>query len=82
MNKEKDKLSDTLETLYFGGGTPSLLNSQLISQIKNEVSKNIQINKDCEISIELDPGTFNHEKLNEFVDIGVNRISMGVQTFN
>ena len=40
------------------------------------------MSNDCEVGMELDPGTFDREKLNEFQDLGVNRFSVGIQTFN
>ena len=71
----------TVDTLYFGGGTPTLLD---IDQLKN-ISKEIFANFNCalkEFSIEANPCTVDREKLLALKDIGVTRLSIGVQSFN
>ena len=46
------------------------------------IDDNAKIDKDCEFTIEMDPGTFDRKKIKQYFDIGVNRMSIGVQTFN
>lgn len=70
-----------LKTVFFGGGTPSLLSVNQLEQILHLVDKKLGISTDAEISMEVDPGTFDQEKLQGFLDLGVNRISLGVQGF-
>ncbi|KAL3701743.1 hypothetical protein R1sor_019765 [Riccia sorocarpa] len=70
-----------LETVFFGGGTPSLLPVPLFARIINEVQKHFQISAAAEIAVEMDPGTFDTEKLKGFLDCGVSRVSLGVQSF-
>lgn len=70
-----------LQTVFFGGGTPSLLSVHQLEQILHLVDQKLGIAADAEISMEVDPGTFDQEKLQGFLDLGVNRISLGVQVF-
>lgn len=73
----KDKIIDTI---YFGGGTPSLMSEKLLSNIMNKINSLYKINKNCEISLESNPNSINYEKLKSFKDIGINRLSIGVQS--
>jgi oxygen-independent coproporphyrinogen-3 oxidase len=70
-----------LKTVFFGGGTPSLLSVPQLDQILTALDQQLGIATDAEISIEMDPGTFDLEKLTGFVAAGVNRVSLGVQAF-
>jgi oxygen-independent coproporphyrinogen-3 oxidase len=69
-------------TVFFGGGTPSLMPISVFEQIMHCIYDSFIIDKDCEITIESNPGTINGDKLSEFVKLGVNRLSVGVQSFN
>ncbi len=71
-----------VETIYFGGGTPSILSTKAFDKIFNALFKNFNINKQCEITIECNPGTDFTSKLAEFKSFGINRISIGVQSLN
>ncbi len=68
----------TYDTVYFGGGTPSLLEANEIERILKE----IDISKDAEVTLELNPATANFEKLQNFRKSGINRLSIGIQSFN
>ncbi|BAU66664.1 oxygen-independent coproporphyrinogen III oxidase [Stanieria sp. NIES-3757] len=70
-----------LMTIFFGGGTPSLLPVPLLARILATLEQHFGIAKDAEISMEIDPGTFEREQLEGFLAAGVNRISLGVQAF-
>ena len=70
----------TVDTVYFGGGTPSLLPSECIESIVNAVGENFVLGKDTEITLEVNPNTVNRQKLQELWSIGVNRLSVGVQS--
>lgn len=70
-----------LTTIFFGGGTPSLLPVPLLAKILATLERHFGIAKDAEISMEIDPGTFDREQLQGFLSTGVNRISLGVQAF-
>jgi putative oxygen-independent coproporphyrinogen III oxidase len=80
--RENNYLSDEkIETIYFGGGTPSLLQIEdcrlIIEKIKNEFS----IYADAEITLEANPDDINEENLSGWKEIGINRLSIGVQSF-
>lgn len=68
------------DTIYFGGGTPSLLTAKQVSELIACVRKNFVIAPDTEITIEANPGSVDHEKLEALYNAGVNRISFGVQS--
>jgi oxygen-independent coproporphyrinogen-3 oxidase len=69
------------DTLYIGGGTPSVLETKLITRIIENASDLYKLMPDSEITIEVNPGTVKPEKLKDYKDAGVNRISIGVQSF-
>ena len=71
-----------LQTVFFGGGTPSLLSPQQLAQILRAIALNFGLATDVEISMEIDPGTFDRDRLLGYLDAGVNRFSLGVQTFD
>jgi len=71
-----------VETIYFGGGTPSLLSANQIENILNHIRKNFYVQPNAETTIETNPGTVELQKLIDFRQIGINRISIGVQTFD
>ena len=75
-----DKYS--VDSIFFGGGTPSLLSSESIHKILNAVYSVFSVEKNAEITIESNPGTLNLEKLKEYKAAGINRISLGIQSFN
>jgi putative oxygen-independent coproporphyrinogen III oxidase len=71
----------SLSSVFIGGGTPSLLSAKQIERILQAVDLRLGIDLDAEISIEIDPGTFDLAKLTDYIAIGINRFSMGVQSF-
>ncbi|MEC7878415.1 MAG: radical SAM family heme chaperone HemW [Bacteroidota bacterium] len=71
-----------ISTIYFGGGTPSIIDSFFIEKIINKLNKYHTINQNCEITLEANPDDITIKKLNFWKKIGVNRISLGVQSFN
>jgi len=74
--------NERFSTVFFGGGTPSLLSAAQLSRIWQKIRDNFQISPDAECSIESNPGTLDAEKLAAFRETGFNRLSMGVQSFN
>jgi putative oxygen-independent coproporphyrinogen III oxidase len=70
-----------LETIFFGGGTPSLLTAQQLAQILDWLAAKFGIATGAEISMEIDPGTFDLAQLQGYRTAGVNRVSIGVQAF-
>lgn len=71
----------TLTTVFFGGGTPSLLPVTDLAIILDTLNQEFGIAEDAEISLEVDPGTFNRAQLQAYQKLGVNRLSLGVQAF-
>ena len=80
--KEFSNDNRELKSVFFGGGTPSLLSKKAVFDILNEVYKNYRVAKDAEITIEANPNTFEREKFLGFREAGVNRLSLGVQALN
>ena len=70
------------ETLYFGGGTPSLMEPKEVTSIVEAARNFFSLAGDAEITIEANPGTLSPEKLAGFRNAGINRLSLGVQSFN
>ncbi len=68
-----------VKSIFFGGGTPSLLSSHTVESVLNELQKKFVIAKDAEISLEGNPNTFERDKFLEFRQAGINRLSLGVQ---
>ena len=67
-------------TIFFGGGTPSILKAGWIADILNAIHRNFKVRKDAEITIECNPGTLTFEKLSMYKSAGINRISVGLQS--
>lgn len=72
--------SRIVDTVYFGGGTPSLLHYEQIAVIMNEIGKNFSIDENAEVTLESNPSTLNMDKLSGIRNAGVNRLSIGVQS--
>ncbi len=70
-----------LKTIYFGGGTPSLLPINLLAKVLDSIAKLFRIADDCEISLEANPDSLAFSQLEDYAKLGVNRISLGVQAF-
>jgi oxygen-independent coproporphyrinogen III oxidase len=71
-----------VDSIYFGGGTPSLLSSRQINEILNVCKNSFTIAVDCEISLEANPDTITESKASAWQEIGINRISLGAQSFS
>jgi len=73
---------ETVDTIYFGGGTPSLLTPAQLDRILASLYDNFRIDAEAEITLEINPGSATPEKLRAFRSLGINRASFGAQTFN
>lgn len=73
---------EKVETIYFGGGTPSLLDPAQLERILKTLHDHFKIDADAEITLEINPGSVTPEKLREFRRLGINRASFGAQTFD
>jgi len=71
-----------IESIFFGGGTPSLVDEKFINQIITTIYKNFSVSQNVEITIETNPGTVDKLKLISFFKMGINRISVGIQSFD
>ncbi len=84
LRKEMELYSNDFEkkeitSIFLGGGTPSILESEDIREIFNNIKLNFKIKKDAEITIECNPGTLSREKLITMKEVGINRLSIGLQ---
>ena len=77
----KAELEGTVETIYFGGGTPSLLTGDEIQSLIDLVYENLEVNSDPEITLEANPDDLTVQKISELSETGINRLSIGVQSF-
>jgi len=83
LELQKDYLGkDLIETIYFGGGTPSLLQDTDLDVIFNSIHKNFSVSADPEITIEVNPDDITEEKLKSLKKFRTNRLSIGVQSFD
>lgn len=71
-----------LQSIFFGGGTPSLFSAHAIEKIISSAEKTIGFESNIEITLEANPGTFEQDKFNDFFHAGANRLSIGIQSFN
>jgi len=80
--RRSERLSENYEaaTVFFGGGTPSILKGERISEIIRQLKSQFFFRKDAEVTVEANPGTVNREKLQQYREAGVNRISFGLQS--
>jgi oxygen-independent coproporphyrinogen-3 oxidase len=82
LELRQDALVDTpVETLYFGGGTPSLLESDEIAKLIEKAKTTFPFVSDPEITLEVNPDDASPEKARQWAEMGINRLSMGVQSF-
>jgi oxygen-independent coproporphyrinogen III oxidase len=79
---QKPKTKDQIDTIYFGGGTPSLLKPNQLEKILDTVYKKFSVDKNSEITMEMNPATVTLETLKHYKTLGVNRASFGAQTFD
>jgi oxygen-independent coproporphyrinogen-3 oxidase len=83
ISSRKDYLDgDKVETIYLGGGTPSILSISHLSQILDEIQKDYYISQDIELTLEANPENLSPDYLKDLIKIGFNRLSIGVQSFN
>lgn len=76
------KITRSLNTIFIGGGTPSLFSAEAIDRLLRGIEKLAHLEEDAEITLEANPGTFESLKFTEFRSLGINRLSIGIQSFN
>lgn len=71
-----------VSSVFFGGGTPSLMSADGFSRLMDAVRRTVTLTEDCEISMEANPGTVERNRFKAYAAAGVNRISLGIQSFS
>ena len=71
-----------LTSIYFGGGTPSLMDPDYLEEIMTSIKSNFNVSDTAEVTMETNPGTVDKEKIKKFNEAGINRISIGIQSFH
>ena len=82
MSHTSSQNNNKISSIYFGGGTPSLAPIATLQAILEKIYECFDVAANSEITIEMDPGTFDQEKALALQALGFNRISLGVQSFN
>lgn len=84
MLKKEMKLynGEEIDSIFIGGGTPTVLDAEELKNITDGIFENFRVKKNAEFTIEANPGTVSKEKLLKMREMGINRISIGVQSFN
>lgn len=82
MDIRKGEFSKKIDSVYIGGGTPSVMNNLELETIFNGLEKKISIGEIKEITIEINPEDLTSEKLEFYKEIGINRLSIGIQSMN
>ncbi|MCL4108221.1 UNVERIFIED_CONTAM: hypothetical protein GTU68_065249 [Idotea baltica] len=72
----------SIESIFIGGGTPSLFSAEAIDQLMQALRERLNIRPNIEITMEANPGTFEQERFSAFREAGINRLSVGIQSFN
>ena len=81
INLRKNELSGAVETIYFGGGTPSILTEEELSKLLQEIRNNYDLAPAAEITIEVNPEDVSKQNITSWKKVGINRISIGLQSF-
>lgn len=68
-------------SIFFGGGTPSLFSAESFDYLLRQIEQRIKLSSDCEITLEANPGTIDQVKFKSYRSIGINRLSLGIQSF-
>lgn len=71
-----------VSSVFFGGGTPSLMSTDGFSRLMDAIRRTVTLKEDCEISMEANPGTVERDRFKAYAAAGVNRISLGIQSFS
>ena len=80
LEKYSDKITDSIDTVYFGGGTPSFFGGERIKEVLCYIKDNYKVTKDAEITVECNPSSVDETLVKSLTEAGANRISMGMQS--
>lgn len=78
--RSKDLIGKTVRSIFIGGGTPSMVDSLWIEQLLQTIREHFCLNEGVEVSIEVNPGTVDEQKLTRYYQAGINRLSIGLQS--
>ena len=79
---ERYAITRPIHSIFIGGGTPSLFSPESIDRLIDGIRQRVKFEENLEITLEANPGTFESEKFKEFNALGINRLSIGIQSFN
>src|SRR3989338_6190313 len=82
VKERPDLMHKRVETIYIGGGTPSLICPQNIKRLIDGIKERFFSSEEQEITMEVNPGTVLQDRLNQYREAGINRLSIGVQSFS
>ncbi len=82
LQRRKELATSTIQTIYFGGGTPSILESEELGEILRVIHENYSVSSDAEITLEANPEDISSIKVKEWKELGINRLSIGIQSFD
>ncbi len=79
---ERYAITRPIHSIFIGGGTPSLFSPESLDRLIEGIRQRVKFEENLEITLEANPGTFESEKFKEFNKLGINRLSIGIQSFN
>jgi oxygen-independent coproporphyrinogen-3 oxidase len=79
---ERYAITRPIQSIFIGGGTPSLFSPEAIARLIEGIKQRVMFEENLEITLEANPGTFESTKFVEFKSLGINRLSIGIQSFN
>lgn len=82
INQRAVEINESLASIYFGGGTPSVLSKTQLQQILQTIQSNFKISPDAEITLEANPDDMKNDEMASWFELGINRLSVGIQSFN
>lgn len=77
----KNEITESIQTIYFGGGTPSILSNKQLEKLIQTIKNNYLVSDDSEITLEANPDDIQDQSLLGWKEIGINRLSIGIQSF-
>ena len=81
LSRKNELDNEIIETIYFGGGTPSLLSLEELNRLLTTINENYQVSENAELTLEVNPDDIEEEKLLGWKEAGINRLSIGIQSF-
>jgi len=82
LDRERYNITRPISSIFIGGGTPSLFSPEAINRLLRGIEQQLRLEEGLEITLEANPGTFESHKFAEFRALGINRLSIGIQSFN